>query len=211
MAMADFIPAGRTSRIVKGSKELQIQTEYAYRPSARLTTSIISNGQVIHKIQQDLSAPISTFEEKMKVEGLLRKQHMEVLEIIRSKNFTAERAPEAKPQEEARPRTLLDKLSKLNGVERVFKLDYEGRFENQGIPEEFQQKFSEVFSSLFEIINIFGELPGGKRERGVYEIERHRLYFVSTGLECYFVLARRVIREKSLEVEIQSLLDMENF
>nr|MBN2277146.1 hypothetical protein [candidate division Zixibacteria bacterium] len=207
MAIADFIPAGRTSRIVKGDKELQIQTEYAYRPHARLTTSIISNGQVIQKIQKDLVAPIASIEEKFKVEGLLRKQHMDVLEIIRSKDYSPElQVDRAEPFTEKKPVTLMEKLAAINGVERVFRIDNDGKFNTADISEEFQRQFSSVFKSLFEIIGIFGQLPGGKRESGVYEIEPHRLYFVSGGHECYFLLTRRVIRENTIEIDIQSVL-----
>ncbi|MCX6826323.1 MAG: hypothetical protein NTV06_03495, partial [candidate division Zixibacteria bacterium] len=87
MTTIDYMPAGRTSRIVRGSTELQIQTEYAYRPTPRLTTTVFAGGQVIHKIEKELSAGTITPEDKMKIEGLLRRQHMEVVAIVNSKDF----------------------------------------------------------------------------------------------------------------------------
>ncbi|HHI02853.1 MAG TPA: hypothetical protein ENL22_04980, partial [candidate division Zixibacteria bacterium] len=83
MAQADYIPAGRTSRIVQGSTEIQIQTEFASRPNPRLTTSIFSKGQVMHKVEQELQSQITSFEDKIRVEDKLRKQHFEVLKTLK--------------------------------------------------------------------------------------------------------------------------------
>ncbi len=83
MAQADNIPAGRTSRIVQGSTEIQIQTEFASRPSPRLTTSIFSKGQVMHKVEQELQSKIISFEDKIRIEDKLRKQHFEVLKTLK--------------------------------------------------------------------------------------------------------------------------------
>ena len=206
MATADFIPAGRTSRIKQGNLELQIQTEYANRPNPRLTTSVISGGQVIHKIQQDLAVPISSLEEMSKVEMMLRKQHLEVLEIVKRRDFSKDTAVREKPAVSTRPLSLAQRLERINGVENVFRVDNKGRFESSGVSEEFKKRYAPVFKSLYEVLDIFSQLPGGKREKGVCEIEPNRLYLASTGLECYFLLTRRVIRDSSMESEIKAVL-----
>jgi len=199
MAQADYIPAGRTSRIVKGSSEFQIQTEYAYRPTPRLTTSIISSGQVIHKIQQDLTTAIETFEEKAKVESMLRKQHFEVIKVIQSKDFSEdmtfkESAPKPKEND-----SILTRLSNLKGVERVFRMDNKGRFLEAQVSEVFNKRFAAVISNINEVMNIFSELPGGKRESGLVEIEPRRLYFISSGYECYFLLTHRSLTDDEIQ------------
>jgi hypothetical protein len=201
--MADFIPAGRTSRIVKGSKELQIQTEYACRPSPRLTTSVISKGQVVHKIQQDLVEPIGNFEEKAKVETLLRKQHLEVLEIVRKKDFSEGASERKEPDKQSDTITLTEKLAKIEGVDKVYRLDNQGNFDSPLITEEFRSRFSYIFRTLGDIIKIFGSLSGGIREHGVVEIEPNRLYLFSNGYEYYFLLTRRIIRKRELLQEIR--------
>jgi hypothetical protein len=206
MAQADLIPAGRTSRIVRGSTELQIQTEYAYRPNPRLTTSIISKGQTIQKIQQDLASPVVTIEEKNKVEDLLRKQHLEVLNIIGNKEISADLTIRDKPTLETTSLSLCDRLAGIEGVEKVFRIDNDGNFETQNVSEEFKNVFAAVFKSLHEILDIFSQLPGGKREEGVCELEPDRLYFASCGYECFFILARPINDEIDIEKLIQAEL-----
>lgn len=203
MAQADYIPAGRTSRIVKGSKEIQIQTEYAYRPNPRLTTSVISNGQVIHKIQQDLNSPIETFEQKTKVESMLRKQHLEVIKVIQSKDYSDDITFRAsKPVSTA---SIFDALTGIDGVEHVFRIDNEGRFIDSRVSENFNKQFAAILKNLNEVLNIFSELPGGKRESGLVEIEPRRLYLISSGLECYFMLTRRSISDAEIQPILQSV------
>ncbi|MEW5922386.1 MAG: hypothetical protein AB1746_00210 [Candidatus Zixiibacteriota bacterium] len=201
MAQADYIPAGRTSRIVKGTKEIQIQTEYAFRPNPRLTTSVISNGQVIHKIQQDLHSPIETFEQKTKVESMLRKQHLEVIKVIQSKDYSDDVTFKA-TRPEPPSSSVYDALAGINGVEHVFRLDNEGRFIDSRVSENFNKQFSAILKNMNEVLNIFSELPGGKRESGLVEIEPRRLYLISSGFECYFMLTRRSITD----AEIQPIL-----
>jgi len=206
MAQADLIPAGRTSRIVRGSTELQIQTEYAYRPNPRLTTSVISKGQIIQKIQQDLPAPIGTMEEKNKVEDLLRKQHLEVLNIISNKKKSADLAIRDKPTLETTSLSLIDRLAGIEGVEKVFGINNAGEFESPNVSEEFKKMFSAVFKSISEILEIFSKLPGGKREEGVCALEPNRLYLVSSGYECYFILTNPIDNEIDIEKLIHAEL-----
>ncbi|SYZ73864.1 hypothetical protein TRIP_C60134 [Candidatus Zixiibacteriota bacterium] len=208
MAMADFIPAGRTSRIVRGTTQIQIQTEYAYRPTPRLTTSIFSGGQVIRKVEKELGSPISSLEDKFKVEGLLRKQHMEVIEILNNNHeFAASLFPsDGSASSPARRLPLAERLAKLSGVEKIFRIDNDGNFESGNLSDEFRKRFSSLFRNLRELLDIFQNLPGGKREQGVYQIERNRLYLISTGLECFFVLARNVASSRDLETELRTVI-----
>ncbi|HDL02660.1 MAG TPA: hypothetical protein ENH25_00855 [candidate division Zixibacteria bacterium] len=199
MAQADYIPAGRTSRIVKGSSELQIQTEYAYRPTPRLTTSVISAGRVIHKIQQDLTDPITTFEEKTRVESMLRKQHVEVMKIIQNEDFSGDMTFKEPAASREKSSSIADELSRLKGVEKVFRMDNEGNFLEPQVSEAFNKRFSAVLKNLNEVLSIFSGLPGGKREPGLVEIEPRRLYFISSGYECYFLLSHRSITDDEIQ------------
>lgn len=208
MAQIDYIPAGRTSRIVRGATELQIQTEYACRPNPRLTTSVFNGGKVIHKIEQELGLPISSQEDMMKVEGLLRKQHSHVLEIIDSHDFETYIQTHSQPTPaSAQPaRSLFDRLKGIDAVEKVFRIDNDGEFESESISGEFRKKFSAIFRNLRELIEIFQRLPGGKREGGIYAVESGRLYLLSTGYECYFILTNRDGDSAELEKKIQSAI-----
>jgi vacuolar-type H+-ATPase subunit I/STV1 len=206
MKQSSFIPSGRTSRLVKGSVELQIQTEYAQWPNPRLTTSVISSGQVINKIQQDLPAPIATEKEKNRVEELLRQQHFEVIKILKGKRASLELSAEDSRKIETRALSLKEELSRIKGVERVYRLDNDGHFVSANLSEELREAFAEVFKSLNEILDIFSRLPNGRREAGVCEIERGRLYLVSSGQECYFLLAEKNQSSATIERKIASVL-----
>jgi len=208
MAIADYVPAGRTSRIVRGAAEIQIQTEYAYRPNPRLTTTVFSKGRVLHKVEKELAAPISSNEDKIRIEGLLRKQHLDVMEIINTRNFLTNLPPEKKPLESPQNPSLVKRLSEIPGVERIYRLDNEGNFDSDSVSSEFKKKYSVIFKNLGELLEIFRHLPGGKREEGVYEVERNRLYLVSTGYECYFILARHVSADLNLETELHTIFNI---
>jgi len=213
MASSDFIPAGRTSRIVRGTIEVQIQTEYACRPGPRLTTSLFKKGQLIHKIEQELPAPVNSFEDKIRVEDLLRKQHMEVLKIIQDKKASLQfmhpsTPPANEPLPDVSPETAdaLISLEKIPGVEKIFQLDNEGNFSGGGLSDNFRRKYSAVFRNMSEIINIFEQLPGSQREQGVVEIEPDRLYFASGGRECFFILVRPLGAVINFESEIKKAI-----
>lgn len=207
MTTTDFIPVGRTSRIQKDSAELQIQSEYACRPNPRLTTSVTCDGQVVHKVQQDLTSPISTLEEKTKVEKLLRKQHLEVIEIVNGEDFSLNLTFKIKPMIETKSLSLIDKLATIGGVEKVYRIDNDGHFDSSNVSDTFKKQFSAVFKSLFEVLDVFSQIPGGMREKGVLEIEPGRLYLVSGGHECYFLLTRRTVEDSDFESSVLKVLE----
>ena len=59
---------------------------------------------------------------------------------------------------------------------------------------------------MLEILNIFGMLPNGEREKGVYEVESERLYLASCGQECYFILTRPSTGDINFESEIRQAI-----
>lgn len=207
MTKADFIPAGRTTRITKGDKDFTFQTEYAARPNPRLTTSIFTRGQVVYKIENELATQIESIDQKEQVERLLRRQHAQALEIAQKDNFP----PSNKGFEGSKtgqipitnPKTYREKIEMVDGVEYIVRLDNNGNFESSNLSRAFKRNFAPIFNSLNEILDIFMQFPGGNRERGVYEVERDRLYLISTGKECFFVLTKPTgnIVDYSLELE----------
>lgn len=186
---------------------MQIQTEYAHRPKPRLTTSIISGGQVIHKIQQDLKNPITSFKEKTKIEDLLRKQHFDVLNIVRNKDFELNPVDNKKSRIERKNLSLAEKLRSFKGVEKVFRLNGDGQFDSEGLSDDFRKMYSSILKSIQEVIDIFMQLPGGSREKGIVELDRNRLYLLSTGHEYYFLLVNYDADIPALEKQIDALTD----
>ncbi|HVP07534.1 MAG TPA: hypothetical protein VMS71_06795 [Candidatus Acidoferrum sp.] len=210
MSSGDYIPVGRTSLVKKGEVSLQVQTEYASRPNPRITTCILQNGRVLHKIERSVDNPISTIEEQLRVETTIKRQHAEIIAIIQNTPYTppekGDREIVSRKPRVTIPRKAADCIAAVPGVQKVFHLDNEGNFMGDTGSEQFRKMFGPVFKSLHELMAIFGRLPGVgiTREKGVYEVERDRLYFASAGTECFFVLVRRVDPTTDFEKAIKA-------
>lgn len=210
MATSEYIPVGRTSLVKKGELSLQVQTEYASRPNPRITTCISTSGQVLHKIERTLESPVGTHDEQLRVESTIKRQHTEVLAILHGDTIGVQRTepvPEAPPVSVA-SLTTEERLGRIAGVQRVFRVENDGSFSNAQLTDDFKRQFSVVLKGLREIMELFGRIPGVgvTRQRGVYEVERDRLYFASAGTECYFVLVRRVDMTTQYEPLIKAAL-----
>jgi hypothetical protein len=211
MTEGSFIPAGRTSLVKKGDLALQVQTEYAARPNPRITTTILKQGQVLHKIERVLDRAIESFEEQRSIELGMKRQHIEVVNILQSAsidaalNLTSQFSDAVKPPT---PTGVAGRLAEIPGIRKMYHLDNEGNFRGAETSEQFKKQFSFIFKNLREMLNLFSELPGsGTRERGVYEVEQDRLYFVSLGNECYFLLVAPDQSVPDYEAAIRGVLN----
>lgn len=203
-----FIPAGRTSLVKKGNAGLQLQTEYAYRPYPRITTTVSSSGQVLHKIERKLKRAIESFEEQQKVEEAIRRQHSEVSSVIEQQTFVASLGFKDKLEEKWNGLSLFDQIASIPGVEKIFKLDTDGHFYSSENGNEFKKVFSTIFKNLRDLLEVFSQLPGDPmtRERGVYEVQPNRLYFASLGNECLFIIVRRTDDLTNYEQAISKII-----
>ena len=209
MATTKYIPVGKTSLVKKSEADLQVQTEYAYRPYPRITTSISVKGQIVHKIERKFDKTIDSFEEQKKMEFYIGRQHSEVLEILKETTFVSSlKIPKDDAPEDKRL-NIYDKLNEIYGVQRVFQLDNDGNFVTENLTKEFRNSFTPIFRNLREFIDIFVQLPGhtGRRESGVYEVEPDRLYLASTGAEMYFLIVQRIDNTTNYEKEIKAVLE----
>jgi len=211
-----YIPTGRTSLVKRGSEALQVQTEYAYRPYPRLTTTISNKGQVLHKIEKKLKHPISSPEEQERIENIMKKQHFEIMGIIKNNtNFASANSSASKPAlqhtQKENPATnfsLTDRIKSIPGIQKIYSLDNEGNFTGENATQ-FKKAFSVISKNIRELIDIFRMIPGITlaREKGVYEVERDRLYLVSAGDEIYFVTISRADYQTVYEQAIKKVLD----
>lgn len=226
MAIADLIPTGRTSLVKRGNVSLQVQTEYAYRPLPRITTTVQKNGQVLQKIERALDKPIQNIEEKNRMEVTIRKQHTEVLAIIKKDGKApAKIVPPPKPEpvepvepaEPAEPKpypepgpnlTIAERLEKLPGQHTIYRIDNEGNFVNSAVSSEFKKQFKPMFKNLHDLISIFASIPGIglTRESGVYEVDHDSLYLISTGTEFFILAIQRVDYSIDYEIEIRAMI-----
>jgi len=89
-----FIPVGRTSRAPHNGAggELQVQTEFAPRPTPRVTTCVLVSGRLIHKHDTPLSCAITTAQDAQIVERMIGRQHSAALRIVSASDFRADGA-----------------------------------------------------------------------------------------------------------------------
>lgn len=78
-------PAGISSEASFGGKRFCVQTEFAPRPKARITTSVFLNGEVVQKVENLWEKLPQCKEDKDEIERFLRKQHKEVIKDIKEK------------------------------------------------------------------------------------------------------------------------------
>jgi len=215
MSTSSFIPNGRTSRVRKGKTSLQVQTEYALRPYPRLTTTILNDGQVLHKIEKKLERPIGSSEEQTEIERMIKRQHSEVVAIIEEHTAGKPAMLEVLKTSHSDYLTLADRLKTIPGVQRIYDLDNEGNFLRHENAEHFRKAFGVVFKGLRDLIEIFGQIPGitMAREKGVYEVERDRLYLVSCGDEICIVTVNRandkIVYEQAIRKAVEDFFTNE--
>jgi hypothetical protein len=238
MGLIDFIPAGRTSLVDRGKNLYQIQTEYAYRPYARITTSIANNGQVVHKIEKKLEKPIESLDEQSKIEDRIKQQHLEVVGILRHNGSPVDKSKQeditvvgTKEQIESNEYietsdepieenqffasnnqgylTLIDRFTSIDGVKYVFQLNYKGYLISDDISSTVKKVYSSVFKNIRSLIDVFSTLPGETitREKGVYEIEREKLYLISAGENFYLIVMDRADPDINYEGYLKSIVD----
>lgn len=185
-----FIPSGRTSVVKKGKSEFQLQTEYAGSPQPRITTTIFSEGRVLHKIEKAIEKQITSVEEMHLVEDIIKSQHHEISKIIRERGLpTVPKSQVGLPREKTRSQRIREMLE----VDYVFRITPEGKIAEDGqITGDFKRLFKHVIKELPRLMAVFAALPHdpNQREEGIYEIERGRILFASTGLEFYLILIR---------------------
>ena len=205
--MNTFIPTGRTSLVKKGDLAIQVQTEYAYRPYPRITTTILSEGQVLQKVEKKLEQPISSPDEQTRVEGFIKNQHGVVLNTIQEDSEAIQPPPPDEPVVPETSPSEYERLAGIAGVNKVYHLDAHGNFVGVNGSQQFQRGFGRIFKNLKDVMDIFVQLPpGDEREKGVYEVERDSLYFVSTGGDCYFLAIRRTDGETMYEKAIKEAI-----
>jgi hypothetical protein len=203
----NYIPSGKTSLVKKNDKELQVQTEYSSRPFPRIKTTIFDQGRVVHKVEKKLSRPVDSVEEQNRIEGIMKHQHMEVVTVIRDSDL-ADTGATGKIVTQPEELSTQDRLASISGVQWVFRIDRDGNFSSQSGSQMFQKAYAEIFKSLSDIMDIFATLPGSEdfREKGVYEIERDRLYYVSGGNEFFLVTISRPDRKIRYENSFREIV-----
>ena len=170
-----FIPVGRTSRIIWGASEIQIQTEYAPRPAPRITSTVFLAGQTLGRVDIELEEIIQDQSEMEQVGRLIARQHAQTLKAIEQFESKSEKKSSIDRITQA-----LEKLSSENVVNAQ---------ENLSEPKsEFSdQKEAISASSKISISNI--RLSESDRVRALKRTTLERLYTVD-GVDSVITLDR---------------------
>ena len=201
-----YIPAGRTSVVKRGRAEFQLQTEYAEIPRPRVTTTIFTQGQVLHKMEKTIDRNITSIDEMHEVEDIIKAQHLEVSKIIRERGLPAAATKKAGV---SLYRTRLERIGRLEAVERVFLVSGDRKISGDRVTtREFKGAFKHIVKALPDLISVFASLPGpgNRREEGVYEVEPGRILLVSTGVEIYLILVRLGTDYEAIAPQLKEIL-----
>lgn len=188
---------------------LHVQTEYAWRPYPRLTTTIINKGQVVHKIEKKLDHPVDSPEEQIRIEDIMKRQHSDVVAIIRRTDLSTPQSEPSVVRAGSHHLPLIERIKAVPGIEYTFQLDVSGTFSGKVVGEQFRKVFPKIHRNVRELIEIFARIPGvtSSREKGIYEVERNRLYLISCGDELYFVSIRDAAADIVYEKTLREIMD----
>ncbi|MEE9442217.1 MAG: hypothetical protein V3V99_06075 [candidate division Zixibacteria bacterium] len=205
---SQYIPSGRTSIVKRGEAEFQLQTECAIIPHPRVTTTIFSKGQVLHKIERTIDKEVTSIEEMHEVEDIIKAQHLEVSKILREEGLPSQPASRFG---QADKKIRSDQIRDLPSVEKVYLVTGEGKLVgNRKVTKEFKKMFKHVLRELPNMIGVFAELPGHghNREEGIYEIELGRILLASTGVEFFLILLKPETPYDIIAPQISGILNL---
>jgi hypothetical protein len=150
--MTKYQPPGRLSKVSGQEFLIQIQTEFAWHPHPRITTTVVLDGVVIHKIQKDWEGSLESEEEQGVVINYINKQHEEVERIVKSnRDFILNHGRSKKKDVD------FQGILRIEGVERAFLLSADGLL-TPFRDEEIELEKVKLFESLFDLIEFVDQL-----------------------------------------------------
>jgi len=158
--MSKFQPPGRLSKVSGQDYMIQIQTEFAWNPVPRITTSVVLDGVIVHKIQKEWKGQLETEEEQQIVGRYINRQHDEVEKIVKSNqdfilNYSKSTVKEMN----------FEGIAEIEGVQRAFLLTSDGLM-TPFREEEIELEKVQLFEKLFELVEFLDHMTrmGGMDE-----------------------------------------------
>jgi hypothetical protein len=149
-------------------------------------------------------------EEQNRMEQFMRQQHQDVVNTIQTETFVSTFAFKDKLESNNRHLSLFDRVASIDGVERIYRLDTRGEWAHPSEADQFKRQYPDIFAGLYDLMDVFSPFNGedGKlrRQLGVYEVVRDRLYLASTGGDCYFIAVKRVNPKTNFEQAIKEVV-----
>ena len=169
-----YIPPGKLGSHKHGDKLLQIQTEFAYRPRPRITTSVVVDGCTVHKVDRDWVDDLNLEQNRLRLDIELDEQHREVMAQIvnRAAEFVEMGKPSPTPvtggHEKATIRdTITEVLRTCSYAVAFYEFDQSGdiifRTQFRNMVAEWDREFAALSALVFglpEIIRV-GDLQHG--------------------------------------------------
>jgi len=203
--MANYVPAGKTSIIKRSDISYQLQTEYAYRPYPRITTTILHEGQVIKKIERRLDNPIESIEEQNRVQDIIQIQHNEVFKLIREDSPIQRSTPIIQPKQTIEhPLEIIQKT-----------IVEEKKAQAQNIPDDIEiikvtdrKSIQERFSSIPGIEHVYqldnlGEFKTGTAQKHFRKDFKKTFKIITELLEIFPVLDQDTSYRESGVYEVE--------
>jgi len=180
---------------------------------------------VLHKFERKLERAIENLQEQNQIETIIKQQHIEILAIIRTE-------PNSKPQSDAtvdrpvttatseqinesvieqpsveQPLSLQEQFAQIPGFEHCFQMDSDGNFKSETAAGQFRRRFRKVYKNRVKILEVFPRFESDltHRETGIYEIERNRLFLISTGDNCLFITINPTDKQVDFEKAIKEI------
>lgn len=85
MEPTGHIPQGKLGAHKLGDKLFQVQTEFAPRPHPRVTSSVILDGRIVHKMDKEWSGGTESDAARDALDKLIADQHKATLEMVRAR------------------------------------------------------------------------------------------------------------------------------
>jgi hypothetical protein len=113
------MPAGMTSAVTADGKKYILQTEFLNSPEYHIVTTVVFQGQVVHKVEKLYSGSIDSSENFLLAEKAVKNQHFSVARIF------ANRPRDLKPETVDIQVLPMDRLRVIAGVTDVVEVNSE--------------------------------------------------------------------------------------
>ncbi|HDS00963.1 MAG TPA: hypothetical protein ENO22_07735 [candidate division Zixibacteria bacterium] len=150
--MSRYQPPGRLSKVSGQDFMIQIQTEFAWHPNARITTSVVLDGVIIHKIQKEWNGPLETDDEQELIRKYINRQHDEVEKIIRTNQEFILNYSKTQGKDND-----FENIIGIEGVASAFLLSSDGLM-TPFREEEIDVRMVQLFERLFELVEFLDHM-----------------------------------------------------
>ena len=203
--MTNYVPAGKTSIIRRGDLSYQLQTEYAYRPYPRITTTILHEGQVLKKIERKLDNAIESIEEQNRVQDIIQSQHNEVFRLLRD-DYTIQKSTHVIPSSLILEQPV-EKIEKPENVQKeTLSQNVKDDIEIVNVTE--RKSILERFSSISGIEHVYridnsGEFKSGSAQKHFRKDFKNTYKIIMELLDIFPILDHETLYRKSGVYEVE--------